>query len=110
MSTDTLLRDLHVSYIQSLDKNRDDLAYHFTEHLRMNGIYWGLTALALMSNKDALPREDMIAWVLSCWDDDVGAFSPHPGHDPHLHSTLSAVQILATHDALDRLDRDKIVR
>lgn len=41
-----------------------------------------------------------------------GAFTPHPGHDPHVHATLSAIQILATHDALDRLDgkRDAIVQ
>lgn len=39
----------------------------------------------------------------------AGAFSPHPGHDIHLHPTLSAIQILATHDALDLLNKDKIV-
>ena len=41
----------------------------------------------------------------------TGAFTPHPGHDPHVHATLSAIQILATHDALERLDgkRDAIV-
>ena len=36
----------------------------------------------------------------------VGAFRPHPGHDAHLHPTLSAIQILATHDAMDLLDVD----
>ncbi|BGP15245.1 hypothetical protein JCM10213_000712 [Rhodosporidiobolus nylandii] len=104
-----LLRDLHVRYIQQLDQKRDDLSYYFTEHLRMNGVYWGLTALALMGRMDALPREEMIEWVMSCWNEDVGAFSPHPGHDPGLHSTLSAVQILATQDSLHILNVDKIV-
>lgn len=105
----TLLVDLHVHYIQSLDTKRNDLAYYFTEHLRMNGVYWGLTALALMGHTDALPRDDMIAWVMSCWNDQVGGFAPHPEHDPHLHPTLSAIQILATHDSLDLLNKEKVV-
>lgn len=39
----------------------------------MQGIYWGLTALALMGRIDALPREEMLDWVMSCWDADAGA-------------------------------------
>lgn len=58
-------------------QKRDELAYHLTEHLRMNGVYWGLTALALMNKTDALPREAMIDWVMSCWDEEVGAFQDH---------------------------------
>ncbi|GAA5920006.1 hypothetical protein JCM1841_000371 [Sporobolomyces salmonicolor] len=106
---DTLLTDLHVQYIQSLDKQREDLSYYFTEHLRMNGVYWGLTALAFMGRMHALPKDDMIQWVMSCWNDDVGGFAPHPGHDPHIHPTLSAIQILAMQDSLSILNKDKIV-
>lgn len=155
----TLLTDLHVSYIQSLDQvsaagstrgfgstfehvltalslaplrsqNRDELSYYYTEHLRMNGVYWGLTALALMNRQDALPREEMIKWVMSCYVDQAGpyelslptwenllnivalftgGFAPHPNHDPNVHATLSAVQILAMQDSLETLDRDRIV-
>lgn len=39
-----------------------------------------------------------------------GGFAPHPGHDAHLHPTLSAVQILLMQGAMDLLDRDKIVK
>ena len=38
----------------------------------MNAIYWGLTALCIMKHKDALDREEMIAFVMSCWDDEAG--------------------------------------
>ena len=38
----------------------------------MNGIYWGLTALALMDHQDALDRQEMIDWVMSCWVEDIG--------------------------------------
>lgn len=46
--------------------------YHLTAHLRMNAIYWGLTALCIMKQKDALSREEMIDFVMSCWDDEAG--------------------------------------
>src|SRR3954464_9982829 len=38
----TLSISAHVKYIQSLDTRRDELEYWLTEHLRMNGLYWGL--------------------------------------------------------------------
>lgn len=89
---------LHVKYIQDLgtvspralwrskqcarythsqsSQNKDDLTYHLTAHLRMNAIYWGLTALCVMKHKDALDREEMIAFVMSCWDDEAGPSTP----------------------------------
>jgi len=82
-----------------------------------------------MGHKDALDRDEMIEFVMSCWDDEAGAihdrpftivsawclssagaFGAHPDHDAHLLSTLSAIQILITHDALDRLDIPRVVR
>lgn len=32
----------------------------------IDGVYWGLTALDLMGARDALPRDEMIAYVKSC--------------------------------------------
>jgi geranylgeranyl transferase type-2 subunit beta len=111
----------------------------------MNAVYWGLTALCIMKHKEALDAEEMIEYVMSCWDDDAGAcvrlrcdapacpshhtpslsassnpatdtssptkgaFGAHPGHDAHILSTLSAIQILATHDALSRIDAPRTV-
>lgn len=54
---------------------KKDLAYHLTEHLRLNGVYWGLTALSIMGHKDALPRDAMVDYVMSCWDDEAGECS-----------------------------------
>jgi hypothetical protein len=69
-------------------QSKDDLAYHLSAHLRLNAIYWGYTALAIMNHPDALDREQMIDFVMSCWDQEAGivAFSlcsnlcrsPHP--------------------------------
>ncbi|KAL0956884.1 hypothetical protein HGRIS_002992 [Hohenbuehelia grisea] len=111
MSQDSkLLIPLHVSYVQSLGENKDDLTYHLTAHLRMNAIYWGLTALCVMGHKDALNREEMIDFVMSCWDEEAGAFGAHPDHDAHILATLSAIQILVMQDALDRLDIPRVVK
>jgi geranylgeranyl transferase type-2 subunit beta len=96
--SDTLLTDLHVKYIQNLGKvsgtfqeelrfltqcacgvgqqNKDDLTYHMTAHLRMNAVYWGVTALCIMKHKDALDAEETIEYVMSCWDDEAGPSSP----------------------------------
>lgn len=103
-----LLVERHVKYIESLDNRKDDLEYWLTEHLRLNGLYWGLTALDLMNHIDALPRENVIRYVASLQHEN-GGFGGHTGHDPHMLYTLSAVQILATLDALDAVDTEKIV-
>ncbi|KAI8846788.1 terpenoid cyclases/protein prenyltransferase alpha-alpha toroid [Chytridium lagenaria] len=72
---------------------KDELEYWMSEHLRLNGVYWGLTALALMKSETALNRDDLIAYVLSCQTPE-GSFGGHVSYDGHLLYTLSAVQIL----------------
>ncbi|KAI8622056.1 terpenoid cyclases/protein prenyltransferase alpha-alpha toroid [Chytriomyces sp. MP71] len=99
--------DLHVKYIQELDTKKDSFEYWAGEHLRLNGVYWGLTALHLLGRGDALERNAVVEYVLSCQHAN-GAFGGHVGHDPHLLYTLSAVQILATLDALDRITKHQI--
>ncbi|CAG8950458.1 hypothetical protein HYFRA_00006954 [Hymenoscyphus fraxineus] len=93
----------HVKYIQSLDSRRDELEYWLTEHLRLNGLYWGLTALHLLGRPDALPRNETIDFVLSCQSEN-GGFGAAPGHDAHLLYTCSAVQILAMVDGFGELE------
>jgi prenyltransferase beta subunit len=51
----------------------EDLVYHLSDHIRLNGTYWALMALHILGRKDALDRDAMIAWVGSCWDDKAGA-------------------------------------
>ncbi|KAK1143646.1 Rab geranylgeranyltransferase [Aspergillus melleus] len=93
----------HVDYIKNLDSRRDELEYWLTEHLRLNGVYWGLTALHLLGCPEGLPREDTVDFVLSCRRDN-GGFGAAPGHDAHMLYTVSAVQILVLMDALDELE------
>jgi len=93
----------HVKYIKSLDSKKDDYEYWLTEHLRLNGLYWGLTALHILGHPDALPRDETIDFVLSCQHEN-GGFGAAPGHDAHMLSTVSAVQILAMANAFDELE------
>lgn len=89
----------HIEYIQKLGKvrlppvraiptedptaqNTDDLAYHLTSHLRMNAVYWGFTAVSIMGQPSALERDDMIQFVMSCWDEQEGIFSSYQKHVP----------------------------
>lgn len=74
-----------------------------TEHLRLNGVYWGLMALHLLRHPDGLPRDQTIKFVLECQNRD-GGFGAAPGHDSHMLYTVSAVQILATVNALSELE------
>lgn len=109
---DTLLTDQHVRFIKKLEQRRDtSLAYHMTAHLRMNGVYWGLAALSLMHARDALDRDELISFVSSCYSERDGAFGSYPGHDAHMLSTLSAIQVLALVDALPTLGarRERII-
>lgn len=76
-----------------------------TEHLRLNGLYWGLTALHLLKCPDAISRQETLEFVLSC-QTESGGFGAAPDHDAHLLYTCSAIQILATIDALDILDSE----
>ncbi|KAI1415822.1 geranylgerany transferase type II beta subunit [Hypoxylon sp. FL1857] len=98
-----LAAEAHVKYIQSLDTKKDEYEYWLTEHLRLNGLYWGLTALHLLQHPDALPRDKAIDFVLSC-QHDSGGFGAAPGHDAHMLYTVSAVQIFVLLDALDELE------
>ena len=80
------------------------MEYWLTEHLRINGVYWGVTALHLLGHPEALPRNETIDFVLSCQQEN-GGFGAAPGHDTHLLCTVYAVQILATVDAIDELEK-----
>lgn len=88
-------------------QNTESFEYFATEHFRLSGVYWGLTALYLMGQEDKLDRDEIINWVLRCQYDN-GGFGGSERHDPHLLYTLSALQILAIFDRLDLVDGDRI--
>lgn len=103
-----ILLDKHVAFISKYASNKDSYEYIKTEYLRMNGIYWGLTVMDLMHALDKMNKDEVVDFVKQC-QHPCGGFSPSIGHDPHLLSTLSAVQILCLYDRLDAIDAEKVV-
>ena len=81
--------------------------FYATEHFRLSGVYWGLTALHLVGQQDRLDKEEILRWVLSC-QKQGGGFGGSPRHDAHLLHTLSAIQVLAVYDRLDLLDAAQV--
>ena len=106
-----------LGYIQRLDERKDKLDYWMLDHLRINGIYWALTAVALLNGSEPsdfaqycpLGLDDIVQFVQSCQQPD-GGYSGNVGHDSHLLFTLSAVQIMAILGRIDSLDGDRIAQ
>lgn len=101
-----LLKEKHIKYLKSLDSQKETLEYWLSEHLRLNGVYWGLTALCILDSKETFQCEEVIQFVMSCWDNRTGGFGPFPKHDAHMLSTLSGLQILLTYDAINLITED----
>eukprot|EP01111_Echinosteliopsis_oligospora_P006749 TRINITY_DN21084_c0_g1_i1.p1 TRINITY_DN21084_c0_g1~~TRINITY_DN21084_c0_g1_i1.p1 ORF type:complete len:331 (+),score=74.02 TRINITY_DN21084_c0_g1_i1:54-1046(+) len=103
-----LLYDKHREFIIGLDKKKDSFEYWVTEHLRLNGMYWGITAMHLLKTLDQINKTETIDFIVACQQEN-GGFSGNIGHDAHLLYTLSAVQLLLQFDSLDRINVDKLV-
>ena len=118
------LTEVHISYVLSLREKTHTFEHVATEHLRMSGVYWGLTAMALMGRDGDMHRKspkidaaklssattgELVEWVMQCQQPN-GGFGGNIGHDAHILYTLSAVQILAICDALDRLEIDLVAQ
>ncbi|KAG7193772.1 uncharacterized protein KQ657_000464 [Scheffersomyces spartinae] len=104
-----LVKEKHIQFIKSLndDVTEQMIEYWLSEHLRLNGIYWGLTAVLLLQEPSTLDQQEVIKFVLKCWDLKQGGFAPFPRHDAHMLSTLSGIQILANYGAWDVLNEKK---
>jgi len=104
----TLLINAHKDYIKSLQAEKTDrFEYWASEHLRVSGLYWGMTAMAIMNATDEMDLKGALEFTLECQNTD-GGFGGNKGHDSHLLYTLSAVQVLAMMDKLDKVDTKKI--
>jgi len=116
---------LHTDYIVGLASKLDaPTSYEgaVTEHLRMSGVYWSLTALSLLKSPEQVDtlimgisapkdnRPSLVDWVMSCYEERTGGFGGNVGHDAHLLYTLSAIQILALADKIDIVDKNAITK
>ena len=100
---------LHRAFIKRSSEDSESYAFAISEHLRMSGVYWGLSALYLVDALGDMDRDMIVDFVMSC-QHEGGGFGGNVGHDPHMLYTLSAVQILVLFDALDRLEPEGVLR
>lgn len=60
-------RQKHIEYIVNLDnKEKDTFEFYVTEHLRMSGIYWAITALDILKKVDQMDTQKIVGFVLKC--------------------------------------------
>eukprot|EP00112_Aurelia_sp_Birch-Aquarium-sp1_P003054 Seg1342.11 transcript_id=Seg1342.11/GoldUCD/mRNA.D3Y31 product="Geranylgeranyl transferase type-2 subunit beta" protein_id=Seg1342.11/GoldUCD/D3Y31 len=103
-----LFIEKHSSYIYGYESKKNDYEYIMTEYLRMGGIYWCLTTMALLDKLEMMNEEEIITFVKSC-QHDSGGFGASVDHDPHLLYTLSAIQILVLYDKIESVDVNGIL-
>jgi len=97
----------HDHYLQHLDDDKESLDYMMTEHLRMGGVYWGVSAMALLGKLEGEDRrrDELVAWILKCQDpQNPGGFGPNVGHDADITATHYSLLVLAIYDSLDKVD------
>ena len=105
-----LARQEHATYLKTIANQTDSLEFAMTDHLRMSGVYWTAAAAALLQHTQLLDKDDILDFVQKCQHPHTKAYSGSVNHDPHILYTLSAVQICALFQSMDKLDADAIMR
>lgn len=83
--------------------------FHYSQFLKLSGLYWALTSLFLLNRPNDLNHKEILEFVLACQNAD-GGFGGNVKHDSHLLYTLSAIQLLVMMDKLDAIDVELIVK
>eukprot|EP00796_Vickermania_ingenoplastis_P004412 gene4412-3211_t len=104
MATSSVLAKEHTAFVHKMDEKTSMKTYH----LKMSGVYWGLSALELLGTLD-FEREKVVGFVLACYNDD-GGFGGNKEMDSHLLYTLSALQLLCLYDAMSEIDVERTAR
>lgn len=111
-------KQLHIEYLFNLGPRLDlKTSYEgaVTEHLRVSGVYWTITALFLLIHDDATIdsrmklKTDIVDWVYTCYDPTTGGFGGNTDQDGHLLYTLSAMQVLALAGCTVQRDDTRLV-
>ena len=104
------LEEEHVKYIQKVSKDTTSFEMLVTAHMRMSGVYWGTAAMALLGRDlgTEMDSNAIVEWIFSCQYEN-GGFGGNVGHDPHMLYTLSALQVLAICDELEKVDTEKVI-
>ena len=68
----------------------------------LSGMYWGLTAAALMRRTNEITSKDEVScnFINECYDEKSSLFAGAYCHDGHVTFSLSAIQIFVLYDCL----------
>jgi geranylgeranyl transferase type-2 subunit beta len=68
------LREKHAQYIRKVSADVDSFEFLVSQHLRMSGVYWGLTSMYLLGIhlKEEPSYQGMVDWILTCFDPVAG--------------------------------------
>ena len=64
----------HIKYIKQIAADTTSFGFVVSQHLRMSGIYWGLTSLSVLGIDiiEVMDTASIVDWVMSCQDDSGG--------------------------------------
>ena len=68
------LKTKHVDYIKKISNDKSSFEFVVTQHLRMSGVYWGLTAMCILGQNHKLEMlsDAIVDWVISCQHEESG--------------------------------------
>lgn len=68
------LLEKHVAYISTISADRESFEYVASQHFRMSGIYWGITAMSLLGKdlNETMNVGEIISWVMECQHESGG--------------------------------------
>ena len=55
----SLLLNKHVKFLSKYSEDKSEFDYVMSEFLRINGIFWSLTAMDLMGQKESLEKREV---------------------------------------------------
>ena len=79
----------HINYIKKVASDTESFDFVVSQHLRMSGVYWGLTALCVLGidiNKD-MDTDTIVDWAMSCQDESGGSVSCNDIYTIHVISS-----------------------
>ncbi|KAA6395599.1 MAG: putative Geranylgeranyl transferase type-2 subunit beta 2 [Streblomastix strix] len=100
----------HIGFIRKLMKEQQAETEETAkiEHMKMNAVYWGLSALDLLNALPLTEERNLIMNKLQKCRNVDGGYGGSPLHDSHILSTLSVIQIAVILGQVDKIDRESI--
>ncbi len=66
--TNQFILEKHAAYIKKVSSDRSSFEFAVTQHFRMSGIYWGMTAMSILGKNifDEMNTEEIVKDVMEC--------------------------------------------